>query len=260
MAIFIIVPAIAPAIGQGVSITAGWRAIFVLLLSLALVSLVWFAVRQPETLPVAARRAFSLPNLLSGLAEVCRQRASVGYTLGFGLIKGAFLAYLSSAQQIFQISFDTGLLFPLYFAVAALAIGIAAMVNARLVMRFGMHFLNWRALIGITVISAGFAPLVLLAEGVPPLWLFMIWQLASFFCVGILFGNLNALAMEPLGHIAGLGAAFVGSLSTFVSLPLGWAIGQSFDGGVLPLVAGFAVLGLIALVVTAWTERQYRAS
>jgi DHA1 family bicyclomycin/chloramphenicol resistance-like MFS transporter len=134
------------------------------------------------------------------------------------------------------------------------------MINSRLVMRFGMRYLNWRALIGITLISVAFVPLVLLTDGVPPLFLFMTWQLASFFCVGILFGNLNALAMEPLGHIAGLGAAFVGSVSTFVSLPLAWAIGHSFDGGVLPLVAGFAVLGLIALVVTAWTERQNPAS
>jgi DHA1 family bicyclomycin/chloramphenicol resistance-like MFS transporter len=190
------------------------------------------------------------------MAEVCRQRASVGYTLGFGLIKGAFLAYLSSAQQIFQISFDTGPLFPLYFAIAALAIGTAAALNSRLVIRFGMRFLNWRALIGITVLSAGFLPLVLMTGGVPPLWLFVVWQLASFFCIGIMFGNFSALAMEPLGHIAGLGAAFVGAVSTFVSLPLGWAIGHSFDGGVLPLVAGFAVLGLISIVVMIWTERQ----
>lgn len=256
MAIFIAVPAIAPTIGQLVSFAAGWRAIFILLLALALVSLVWFAARQPETLPASARRAFSLPNLLSGIAEVCRQRASLGYTLSFGFIKGAFLAYLSSAQQIFQVSFETGALFPLYFSIAALAIGAAAALNSKLVMRFGMRFLNWRALIGITAISAAFVPLVVMTEGVPPLWLFMGWQLASFFCIGILFGNFNALAMEPLGHMAGLGAAFVGSLSTFVSLPLAWAIGQSFDGGVLPLVAGFAVLGLTSLVVMVWTERH----
>lgn len=256
MSIFIIVPVIAPTIGQGVSLTAGWRTIFVLLLTLALVSFVWFAARQPETLSVDARRAFSVPNLLSGIAEICRQRASVGYTLGFGFIKGAFLAYLSSAQQIFNISFDVGLLFPLYFAIAALAIGSAAALNSKLVIRFGMRFLSARALIGVTVISTGFIPLVVMSDGIPPLWLFMVWQLSSFFCIGMVFGNFNALAMEPLGHMAGLGAAFVGSVSTFVSLPLGWAIGQSFDGGVLPLVTGFAVLGLISLLVMIWTERR----
>lgn len=256
MAIFIIVPVIAPSIGQGVSLAAGWRAIFVLLLSLGLVSFAWFAARQPETLPAAARRAFSLANLVSGIAEICRLRAALGYTLGFGLIKGAFLAYLISAQQIFQTSFDAGLLFPLYFAVSALAIGAAAALNSTLVLSFGMRFLSWRAIIGVTAISAGFIPVVLISQGIPPLWLFMTWQLASFFCVGIVFGNFNALAMEPLGHMAGLGAAFVGSVSTFVSLPLGWAIGRSFDGGVLPLLVGFALLGLTSLIVMVWTERH----
>jgi MFS transporter, DHA1 family, multidrug resistance protein len=258
MALFITVPVIAPALGQGVTLLVGWRAIFVLLLSLALVTSIWFAARHPETHPVTARRAFSPTNLISGLAEVCRHRASVGYTLGFGIIKGAFLAYLSSAQQIFQISFKTGTLFPLYFAIAASAIGVAAFVNAKLVIRLGMRYLNWRALIGVTLVSFLFVPVVVMADGVPPLWLFMAWQLASFFCFGIVFGNSNALAMEPLGKIAGLGAAFVGSVSTFISLPLGWFIGRSFDGGVTPLVTGFAVLGLISLTAMIWTERKHR--
>ncbi len=255
MAVFIIVPAIAPAIGQGVIILSGWRATFVLLLALAVVSFAWFAVRQPETLPAGARRAFSLSGIMAGLKQACGYRAAVGYTVGAGFIFGAFLGYLSSAQQIFQVSFDTGEFFPLYFGVAALAIGSASIVNSKLVMRYGMRLLTRRALIGSTAISFCFLPPVFMMDGVPPLWLFMVWLLANFFCVGILFGNFNALAMEPLGHMAGLGAALVGSLSTVISLPLGWAVGHSFDGGVLPLVAGFALLGLASLLVMVWTER-----
>jgi DHA1 family bicyclomycin/chloramphenicol resistance-like MFS transporter len=255
MAVFIIVPAIAPAIGQGVIAISGWRATFVLLLALAVVSFAWFAARQPETLPPAARRAFSLSNILTGLREACCIRAALGYTVAAGLIFGAFLGYLSSAQQIFQISFRTGQFFPLYFGVAALAIGTASVCNSQLVMRYGMRLLTRRALIGSTVMSLCFLAPVAIMGGVPPLWLFMVWLLANFFCVGIMFGNFNALAMEPLGHMAGLGAALVGSLSTFISLPLGWAVGNSFDGGVLPLVAGFAVLGCASLIVMAWAER-----
>ena len=234
---------------------SGWRETFVLLLVLAVVSFAWFALRQPETLPATARRAFSLPGILSGLAEACRHRAAVGYTIGAGLIFGAFLGYLSSAQQIFQTAYETGPLFAIYFGAAALAIGSASIVNSKLVMRFGMRHLTWRALIGTTAVSACFLVPVVLMQGVPPLWLFMGWLLANFFCVGIMFGNFNALAMEPLGHMAGLGAAFVGSVSTLISLPLGWAVGNSFDGGVTPLVAGFALLGATALVVMIWAER-----
>ena len=95
-------------------------------------------------------------------------------------------------------------------------------------------------------------------EGVPPLWLFMTWLFVNFFCVGIMFGNFNALAMEPLGHMAGLGAAFVGSLSTFISLPLGWAVGYHFDGGVLPLVSGFILCGTASLAIMLWTEAPER--
>ncbi|NND49157.1 MAG: multidrug effflux MFS transporter [Rhizobiales bacterium] len=256
MAIFIIVPVIAPSIGQAVVFAAGWRAIFVLFLTLAVISSLWFAARQPETLPSEARRRFSLSNIFSGIAEICSYRTALGYTLGFGFIKGAFLGYLSSAQQVFQISFETGLLFPIYFGIASFAIGAAALLNSKMVMRFGMRFLTWRALIGVAALSAAFIPLASVAGGVPPLWQFMAWQLATFFCMGIIFGNLNALAMEPLGHMAGLGAAFVGSVSTFLSLPIAWAIGYSFDGGVLPLVTGFTVAGLISLSVMAWTERK----
>ena len=106
----------------------------------------------------------------------------------------------------------------------------------------------------LTVISFAFTIVVLEFEGVPPLWAFMAWLLAAFFCTGILFGNFNALAMEPVGHMAGLGAAVIGSVSTLVSLPLGWAIGASFSGTVTPMVLGFAVLGAVSLIAVWWTE------
>ncbi|MGI9433517.1 MAG: multidrug effflux MFS transporter [Geminicoccaceae bacterium] len=256
MAIFIIVPAIAPAIGQGVIVLAGWRATFALLLMLSIAALAWFALRQPETLSASERRIFSISNVWAGTLEVCSHRTVIGYTLGAGCIFGAFLGYLSSAQQIFQISFDKGSLFPFYFGVAALSIGAASLVNSKLVMRLGMRVLTWRALVGSTLVSAGFLFPVMMTGGVPPFWLFMLWLLTNFFFVGIMFGNFNALAMEPVGHMAGLGAALIGSLSTLISLPLGWVVGHRFDGGVFPLVVGFAVLGGAALVAMIWAERK----
>lgn len=254
MAIFILVPAIAPSIGEAVLLVADWRAIFGLLLVTAVIATVWFAGRQPETLAVTERRNFSLGNITDGIKEACGHRAAVGYTVASGIIFGAFLGYLSSAQQVFQTVYGTGKLFALYFGVAALAIGAASIFNSNVVMRLGMRFLTWRALFAVTLFSAGFLLAVWLFNGVPPLWSFMVWLLVAFFAVGILFGNFNALAMEPLGHMAGLGAAFVGSVSTFISLPLGWVIGHLFDNTVFPLIAGFAILGAISLVVMWWTE------
>lgn len=255
MAVFIIAPAVAPALGQVVILLAGWRATFALLFVLAAVALVWCGVRQPETHPPHKRRPFTPRSFVYGVMEACRYRAAVGYTIAAGLIFGAFVGYLSAAQQIFQVSYRTGLLFPLYFGTAALAIGAASLVNSRLVMRLGMRHLTWRALAGATVLALCFLPVVIAAEGLPPLWLFMAWQLPTFFCMGIMFGNFNALAMEPLGHVAGLGAALVGSGTAFISLPFGWASGHGFDGGVTALVAGYASLGIAALGVMWWTER-----
>ncbi|WP_282605126.1 multidrug effflux MFS transporter [Pelagibius sp. Alg239-R121] len=255
MAIFILVPAIAPAIGQVVMLILDWRAIFWLFLAIAIIAFAWFAIRQPETLASAARRRFSFNQIAVGIKEALGYRAMTGYTLAAGIIFGAFVGYLSSAQQLFQSAYQTGDWFSVYFGCAALSIGAASIVNSKLVIGLGMRYLTWRALIGLTALSCLFVPAVLAGDGLPPLWAFMVWLLLAFFCTGILFGNFNALAMEPVGHMAGLGAAVIGSVSTLVSLPLGWAIGAAFDGTVVPLVVGFAVLGGASLIVMWWTER-----
>jgi DHA1 family bicyclomycin/chloramphenicol resistance-like MFS transporter len=254
MAVFIFVPAVAPAIGQGILMIADWRAIFGVLLGLALIGLVWFALRQPETLPPAHRLPFSLGRIAAAIREVCVNRVAIGYTVAGGVIFGAFVGYLNSAQQIFQAQYGLGERFPLYFAALALAIGSASYVNARLVMRHGMRPLSWRALTALSASSLAFLAITYAQAGHPPLWSLMTYLMIAFFCIGILFANFNALAMQPLGHIAGVGAAVVGSLQTLISLLLGTLIGQSYDGTALPLVGGFAILGLMSLAVMAWSE------
>lgn len=255
MAIFILVPAVAPAVGQGVMLVADWRAIFGVLLIVALVAFFWFAIRQPETLASGDRRIFSFVSLWDGIYEAFTYRALVGYTVASGIIFGAFLGYLSSAQQVFQSTYETGQLFSLYFGAAALAIGAASVFNSRVVVKFGMRYMTSRGLWMMTAISILFLLVVIASDGVPPFSLFMLWLLAAFFCIGVLFGNFNALAMEPVGHMAGLGAAITGAFSTFISIPLGWAIGAAYDGTIVPLVGGFAVLGMVSIAVMWATER-----
>ncbi len=179
----------------------------------------------------------------------------MGYTISAGLVFGAFLGYLNSAQQIFQSQFDLGTRFPLFFAALALSLGCSSIVNARLVMHYGMRLLSWRALQSLTIVSAGFLVFALTVEGNPPLWTFMTWGPITFFSLGLVFGNFNAMAMESLGHIAGVAAAVIGSLATMISLLLGLAIGQAYDGTVIPLVGGFAILGLSSLAAMFITER-----
>ncbi len=255
MTVFIIVPIIAPALGQGVLLLAGWRAIFALFLILALVTLVWFVIRQPETLSKEKRVSFSFKPIIGTVMIIFRNRHAIGYTVTAGLVNGFFLGYLNSAQQIFQEEYALGAAFPLYFAALALSIGGASLFNARFVLHHTMQSLSKRALLLITVLSAGFSLFALLSHGQPPLWTLMAYLFATFFATGILFGNLNALAMEPLGKMAGIGAGVVGSLSTFISLIAGTAIGQSYNGTVLPLTAGFFMLSLASLAAMRWAEK-----
>lgn len=255
MAVFILVPAVAPSIGQGLIIAADWHATFQFLIGMAVICFSWFALRQPETLTPEKHRPFSLKAIYGGIRDFASRRMAVGYTVSAGIVFGAFLGYLSSAQQIFQTTYQLGELFPIYFGIAALAIGTASIVNSKLVMKLGMRYLSRRALIGIIFVSS--AMLIGTAaqwQGIPPLPLFMAWLMCTFFCVGMLFGNFNALAMEPLGHMAGLGSALVGALQSFISLPLGWAVGHFYDGTVLPLVGGFAVLATLSILMMSWTE------
>jgi DHA1 family bicyclomycin/chloramphenicol resistance-like MFS transporter len=255
MAIFILVPLVAPTLGQVVMVVAGWRAIFAGYLGMALVVGVWFALRQPETLPPHKRIPLSPGRLWLSVREVFRSRVAVGYTAAAGLVFGSFLGYLNSSQQILQEQYALGAQFPIYFGVLAFALGGASISNSRMVMVHGMRRLGVFSLAAIISISAAFLLIAWLLGGHPPLWGLMTYLMLVFFWIGLLFGNLNALAMEPLGHVAGTGASVVGSFSTLISLALGTIIGQAYNGTVLPLVGGFAVLSLAAGVVV-WRTRH----
>lgn len=252
LSVFILVPALAPALGQGILVVAGWRAIFATFLFVALVTLLWFALRQPETLAPERRSSFSARRILLAAREVCTTRVAIGHTIATGLIFAAFVGYLSSAQQIFQDTYAVGRWFPAYFAALALAIGCASVLNGRLVIRHGMRKISMAAIHALTGLALAFLLVAWVLDGIPPLWLFVAFFLAMFFCVGLLFGNLNALSMAPLGHIAGVGAAVVGFVATLISVPIGAGVGQAYDGTVTPLAGAFLVFGAAALLVMRW--------
>jgi len=254
MAVFIIVPVIAPAMGQAILLAFEWRAIFAAFLAIAVATSLWFMIRQRETLSPDRRAPFTPTRIARGFREVLTHRAALGYTITAGLVFGPFLAYLSTAQQVFQVQYGLGELFPAYFALLALALGTASLSNARLVMRYGMRTLSHWALGVMGLSSAAFFGVSYQASGHPSLSALVGYLLVVLFCQGVLYGNMNALAMEPLGHIAGIGAAVVGALSMVISIAVGTVIGQAYDGTVLPLVAGFAVLGFAALATMRWTE------
>ncbi len=258
MTIFILVPMVAPALGQGILLFANWRMIFATILVFGIVVLVWFLVRQPETLAPERRFPFSLRQMGRSVREIIGNRVAFGYTLTAGVVFSAFLAYLSSVQQLLQQQYALGNMFALAFAGLALSVGGASYVNGRLVVHFGMQFMLRRSLIVLFVVSTIFYGVSFRYGGQPPLWMLAPYLMVILFCMGLLFGNINALAMEPLGHIAGIGAAVVGSMSTLVAIPVGIVIARAYDGTVLPIVGSFAVCALLALAISTWAEAGKR--
>ena len=258
MMVFMLVPMLAPSIGTLVLMFAGWRFIFSGFVVVGIIAGLWLWFRQEETLPRDKRSPLAVGSLIAAAGEVLRNPIAMGYTLAAGAIFGSFIVYLGTSQQIFAELYGQGAYFALWFAFFAGGMAIAMMVNARLVMRLGMRKLSKLALRTFVALALVFLGVSLFYHGLPPLWTLAIFLLVSFFCSGLLFGNFNAIAMEPMGRIAGMAAAIIGSLSSLVAIVVGGYIGQLYNGTVMPLVGGFAGLGVLTFLLTEWAERRRR--
>lgn len=254
MMVFVAVPIIAPALGQAILFAASWHAIFVFYLVYALLVAVYMAFRLPETLPPERRVPMRAATIISGAREVLTHRQAASYMLAFSCIYGAFVGFLSSCQQIYQVQYDKGAAFVIFFAVQAFGFGFASMTNSRIVYRLGMRFVSN---LGLAVMIGTSALMFVLALVQPvPFALFFAYGVTLLFCFGLMFGNLQALAMQPMGHIAGMASAIIGTVSTIVAIALATIIGQSYDGTLKPVVLGFGLLGTLAWLFMRFAERR----
>ena len=245
---FILVPVIAPMLGQFLLLQFGWKSIFTFNLIIGLITMIWFWKRQPETLHPKYKKTFRLAIFKTGTLAFFRIKPVVIYTLFSGFITGSFMVYLSTSQQIFQVQYNLGDYFPYIFASLAVTIGLATFLNSALVMRFGMRNLVSLALIAFVGISLIYV--ILYGSGRnPPIEILMVFFMLQFASVAFLFGNLRALAMEPMGHIAGIGSALNGFISTVMAVPIANYIGGFVKDSVTPLFIGFLVCGLISMVL-----------
>ena len=257
MTVFIIIPVIAPSLGQLILFVANWRIMFIVFLCAALIAMALTYFRLPETLKPQDIRPFNAKAILHDFRMVLSNKITLGYTLCAGLIFGALIGYLTSSPQIFQSYFGVGDSFPLYFGASALSIGAASITNSMIVRRYGMKLICHHALIVMITMSAAFLPLIILQNNIVPIWQFMIYVIVIFFCLGLLFGNLNALAMEPMGHFAGVASAVVGSLSSGISAIIGTIIGQSYNSTLIPIISGFLTLTILAFLLQAWLKNSH---
>ncbi|WP_375241279.1 multidrug effflux MFS transporter [Polaribacter sp.] len=244
--IFILVPVVAPAIGKIMLDSYGWKSIFYSQLVFGLFVMLWLWKRQPETLKVANRKKFKLSLFVSGTKEFIKHKNAVIFTLFSGFITGSFMVYLSASQQIFEKQYHLKEEFPFIFAGLAISIGIATFLNGTLVVRLGMF-----KLVKIFTVLFTLIPIIYISlfygESNPNIYVLITFFAIQFFAIGFLFGNTRALAMEPIGHIAGIGAAINGFFSTIMAVPIATYIGGFLDKTALPLFIGFFICGLIAL-------------
>ncbi|PZQ99596.1 MAG: multidrug MFS transporter [Cereibacter sphaeroides] len=253
MIVFMLVPALAPAMGMGIIHLVGWRGLFLAFLLFAVVANLWLGLRQPETLPPERRRPLHFGTLASAFVEVFSHRTVQIATGVMALCFGMLFGTISSIQPIFEQSFDKGDTFPLWFALIALFSALSSFTNASLVMRLGMRLLITTALTAILVLSAVMVGLTF-SGLLPHAWYFtafVIWMVGMFFMMGMVMGNLNALAMEPVGHIAGMAASATGAISTVLGVALAAPLGLAFDGTPLPLLLGILVLAVVGRALMA---------
>lgn len=253
---FIMVPVFAPSVGSLLLLMGGWRIIFVAMVLIGLILAVWFGTRMPETLHPEYRRHFSARDILGGFRRTVTTRASLGYATAFGLSFGCIMSYVGSAEQIFGSTvYGLGPLFPVMFGIIAAAMGAAALLNSRLVVRFGMRRISHAGLLALLTLSALQVIAALSFGGRPPLLMFATLVAISQFCVMLIMPNLNTMAMEPQGAIAGTASSIIGFYTTLVGAFLGMVVGHFFDGTVIPLGFGYLALSGTAILVVLWTEK-----
>jgi DHA1 family bicyclomycin/chloramphenicol resistance-like MFS transporter len=255
MMVFIGVPMIAPFVGQGILLLTGWRGIFVCLMLFALVSMLWFWVRMPETLASDNRTRVNIGNIRFAFAQVLGTRRSCSYLFAMGAIFGAFLAYLGTSQQVFQEIYSLGQWFPLVFASLATTFGIASWVNSRLVVTFGAQTLVIRTLATLTLLSMVYGATSVFWDN-PPLWSHILYIATIMSGCALLFGNMTTLALEPMGHIAGAASSVVNAGGSLIAIPVATLIGAQLSDNAYPVAIGFAICNLIALLLCLYDARR----
>lgn len=253
LSVFMIVPIVAPFVGQAILLTGPWQLIFVFMGALGAIFSVWSFLRLRESLAPADRRPLAFGPVVSGFALVVGNRSSLSYAIAGMFMFGGVLGLVNTSQQIYVDVYGVGPWFPAAFAAMPLAFAAAFLLNNRLVMRVGMRRLAHGSMSAFAVITTVWLALTL--AGAMPLWLFLTFVAAVALAQGLAWGNIGALVMEPLGEVAGTAAAVFGALSTVGAALLAYGIAQAFDGTPTPVVAAFFIFGLCVLACFLVAEK-----
>ena len=251
--VFLMVPVIAPSLGQLVLLMAPWRNIFLLFGAAGVMVMLWTLLRLPETLHPEFRSTLELAHMVRATRLVLGTRVSICYSLAQMTLFGTLLSYLGMVQQIFDTVYFRPALMPAVFALCAVAVGCTSYLNARIVERVGMRIISHAALLAFIAISAIHVAVAL--SHAEPLWLFVLLQSGTLAAFGLAVSNFMSMAMEPLGAVAGIGASLQGFLAQFLAAFVGALIGRQFNGTLVPLAGGALLCGLTSLLFVLLAER-----
>ena len=252
--VMMVSPILAPALGQFLLTVMNWQGLFAFMAGLGGLVWLWIYFRLPETLKFENRRAFTLKSIVEGFGIVFGNRVSLSYIMATALLFGALMGFLTSAQQIYVVQFNMGAWFPAFFAVGGVAAALSGFANSQLVSRFGMKKLSS---IALTIFAANSVlMLVLSLAGIMHVWLFLGLSLIWFISFNFIMANFGALAMMPLGEVAGTAASTQGFLQMVVGASIGAVIGQFYNGTTVPLALGFVILSILAGIVVSFGTPQ----
>lgn len=261
MTTFIMVPVFAPSLGQLLGFAGGWRAPIIFLALAGIAATLWAWVRLPETSPrhalgrTDAAATVQSISYFQALKAVYQSRLTIGYVVANGFMFACLMSYILSSQQIFVDIYGLGIWFPLAFGAIAIAMALSGALNALIVVRRGMRAVSHRALLAFILVAGCVATLSMLYDGRPPFWALWVGLWVQFFFFGLIVSNFNALAIEPLGHVAGTASSVMGSYTTLSGAVFGTLIGQLFDMTALPMNLGFVVFSSASLIIVLITER-----
>lgn len=258
MMIFILVPVLAPSLGSLILYFGDWHNILLVYVGFGLLTLSWCLLRLPESLDEKNKRPFNISRIKLAFMRVVREPVSMAFAVISGVIFSGFMAYLNSAEQLYSQIYQVGHLFPYLFGLIALFFGVAAFLNAKIVMKFGAL----RVTFGSLIIMVGFNLVYLLItmafDGLPPLWSFVVMLIVINLCIGLVYGNVMAIAMFPLGENAGMGASVIGVISAVLASVLGIFISQQLASTVYPVIIGFFLTSLVAMTLVGWFGKRVK--
>ncbi len=251
--VFLTIPVIAPSLGQLVLFFAPWRSVFALFTLYGAAVWLWAALRLRETLHPEHRRTITATHVFGAAKYVLGNPTSLYYALAVTVMFGALLAYVGMVQQIFADVFHRANLMPAMFGLCAISMGFAAFWNSRHVERIGMRRISHTALLVFIAVSA--VHILIAGLGLEQIWTFVLLQSASMACFNLAASNFGAMAMEPIGAVAGIGASLQGFISTTGAALVATLIGRQFNFSVMPLAVGALACGLLSLVCVLRAEQ-----